>query len=97
MLNLCSLRLPKVFFITGILILIGINIFDDIKDASRFKIKYNPTFQTLFDKNRTIPVDFGVVGVQETYFVKDNTIFFKYIGKVTEKILDEGYRRTKNE
>ena len=77
--------------------IIGINIFDDIKDASRFKIKYNPTFQTLFDKHRTIPIDFGVVGVPETYFVKDNTIFFKYIGKVTEKILDEGYRRTKNE
>jgi|TARA_B100001971_G_C18055454_1_gene465062 thiol-disulfide isomerase/thioredoxin len=77
--------------------IIGINIFDDIKDASRFKIKYKPTFQTLFDKHKTIPIDFGVVGVPETYFVKNNTIFFKYIGKITEEVLDQGYKRTKNE
>jgi len=77
--------------------IIGINIFDDLEEASNFKIKYNPRFETLFDKNKTIPIDFGVVGVPETYFVKNNTVLFKYVGKITEEILEKGLNNIKNE
>ena len=77
--------------------IIGINIFDNMEGASNFKIKYKPVFETLFDKNKTIPIDFGVAGVPETYFIKNNTILFKYVGKITEEILEKGFNDIKNE
>ena len=76
--------------------IIGINIFDNMEGASNFKIKYKPVFETLFDKNKTIPIDFGVAGVPETYFIKNNTILFKYVGKITEEILEKGFNDIKN-
>ena len=70
--------------------LVGINIFDKKKDAIEFYIKYKPFFRTIFDNDNTISVKFSVMGVPETYFVKDNKILFKYMGKINQEILERG-------
>ena len=70
--------------------LIGINIFDKKKDAIEFYLKYKPFFKTVFDKKNTISVKFSVMGVPETYFVKDGKILFKYMGKINQEILRRG-------
>ena len=70
--------------------LIGINIFDRKKDAIDFYLKYKPFFKTVYDNENTISVKFSVMGVPETYFVKDNKILFKYMGKIDENILLKG-------
>ncbi|MBT3475855.1 redoxin domain-containing protein [bacterium] len=70
--------------------LIGINIFDKKKDAISFYVKYKPFFKTIFDNKNTISVKFSVMGVPETYFVKDNKILFKYMGKINQEILERG-------
>ena len=70
--------------------LIGINIFDKKKDAVKFYMRYKPFFKTVFDNDNTISVKFSVMGVPETYFVKDGKILFKYMGKINQQILQRG-------
>ena len=36
------------------------------------------------------------MGVPETYFVKDNKILFKYMGKIDQKILKKGFEEIEN-
>ena len=43
-----------------------------------------------------IPIDFAVSGVPETYFIKENSIKFKYVGKITNEKLIEGYEKLKS-
>lgn len=76
--------------------LIGINIFDKKADAIDFYLKYKPFFKILFDNKNTISVKFSVMGVPETYFVKDNKILFKYMGKINEEILIRGLKESAN-
>ena len=71
--------------------LLGINIFDRLDDASKFYLKHQPFFEMIFDKERTISIEFAVAGVPETFFIKDNKILFKYVGKIDKEILKEGY------
>jgi thiol-disulfide isomerase/thioredoxin len=70
--------------------LLGINIFDKKKEAVNFYLKYKPFFKILFDNKNTISVKFSIMGVPETYFVKDNKILFKYMGKINQDILERG-------
>ncbi|MEE2974868.1 MAG: TlpA disulfide reductase family protein [Thermodesulfobacteriota bacterium] len=76
--------------------IIAINIFDDLTSAKDFVIKYKPNFLLLFDDSKMIPIDFAVSGVPETYFIKENSIKFKYVGKITNEKLIEGYEKLKS-
>lgn len=76
--------------------LIGINIFDKKEDAVDFYLKYKPFFKIIHDNENTISVKFSVMGVPETYFVKDNKILFKYMGKIDQKILKKGFEEIEN-
>ena len=75
--------------------IIAINIFDEKEDAKSFILKYKPNFLLLFDDSKMIPIDFAVSGVPETYFIKDNNIKFKYVGKITKEKLVEGFEKLK--
>ena len=76
--------------------LIGINIFDKKADAIDFYLKYKPFFKIIYDNKNTISVKFSVMGVPETYFVKDNKILFKYMGKIDQEILIKGLEESEN-
>ena len=59
-------------------------------------LKYKPFFKIIHDNENTISVKFSVMGVPETYFVKDNKILFKYMGKIDQKILKKGFEEIEN-
>lgn len=74
----------------------GINIFDNKKDALHFKKKNPMDYPNFYDSTNTIPVFFGISGVPETYFLKDNVIIYKYVGKINSDDLLKGINKAKS-
>ena len=74
----------------------GINIFDNKKDALSFKRKNPMDYPNFYDSTNTIPVFFGISGVPETYFLKDNLIIYKYVGKINSDDLLKGINKAKS-
>ena len=74
----------------------GINIFDNKKDALHFKKKNPMNYPNFYDSTNTIPVFFGISGVPETYFLKDNVIIYKYVGKINSDDLLKGINKAKS-
>ena len=70
--------------------IIGINIFDEYKEAKKFILLNKPNYPNFFDETKTIPVEFGVSGVPETFFLYDNRIIYKYVGKISGYEITEG-------
>tara|TARA_A100001234_G_scaffold148674_1_gene130899 strand:- start:36125 stop:36634 length:510 start_codon:yes stop_codon:yes gene_type:complete len=74
--------------------IIAINIFDNLDDAKEFINIYSAKFNNYYDETKTIPIEFGVSGVPETFFMKDNKIIYKFIGKIDLNLLNEGLAKT---
>ena len=74
--------------------IIGINIFDEYEDAKKFILLNEPNYPNFFDETKTIPVEFGVSGVPETFFLYDNRIIYKYVGKLKGSNISEGLEKT---
>ena len=74
--------------------IIGINIFDDYEEAKKFILSNRPDYPNFFDETKTIPVEFGVSGVPETFFLYDNRIIYKYVGKISSDKINEGLSKT---
>jgi hypothetical protein len=55
---------------------------------------YSAKFNNYYDETKTIPIEFGVSGVPETFFMKDNKIIYKFIGKIDLNLLNEGLAKT---
>ena len=70
--------------------IIGINIFDEYEEAKKFILLNKPNYPNFFDETKTIPVEFGVSGVPETFFLYDNRIIYKYVGKISGREITEG-------
>ena len=70
--------------------IIGINIFDDYEEAKKFILSNRPDYPNFFDETKTIPIEFGVSGVPETFFLYNNRIIYKYVGKISSDKINEG-------
>ena len=59
-------------------------------DGQAFLDEFQWTFPTVFDDaNRTF-INFGVVGIPETFFIKaDGTLLYKHAGAVTPAMMEE--------
>jgi cytochrome c biogenesis protein CcmG/thiol:disulfide interchange protein DsbE len=61
------------------------------KDKGRdFIEQFDLSFPNVIDESSNVNVDYGLVGVPETFFVKaDGTLMYKHIGPVNMTVLDE--------
>ena len=77
-------------------IFVGVNIFDDYKDASNFVRKNSITFPISYKNNNDQAIEFGLIGIPETIFITKNMqMTKKIIGPFDEKelieLLEENY------
>ncbi len=71
------------------IVFIGVNIWDDRKDAVNFINKYRPVYPNGFDPDNEIQVNYGIAGVPETYFIsKEGVIVNRFQGQLTDNIAD---------
>ena len=71
-------------------VFIGINILDEENNARRYLDQYKPEYSNGFDREGNVALDYGVSGVPETYFIgKGGIIMDKYIGPLSEKMIDQ--------
>ncbi len=75
-------------------VFLGINVWENQKEAQKFIQEYRITYPNAVDKAGKLVVDFGVSGIPETYILsKDNYIVRRWIGPVTVEglsaIIDE--------
>lgn len=69
-------------------VVVGINIQDTEAAARAFLRRFGQTFPVGMDRSGVIAIDFGVVGVPETYVIdRQGRIVFKHAGTVTEDLL----------
>jgi cytochrome c biogenesis protein CcmG/thiol:disulfide interchange protein DsbE len=69
-------------------VVVGVNIQDTEAAARDFVRRFGQTFPVGMDRSGTIAIDFGVVGVPETYLIdRQGRIVFKHAGTVTEDLL----------
>ena len=70
--------------------IIGINYKDTKNNAKNFLEKLgNPYEKIIFDKKGTNAIEWGAYGVPESYLISDNTVIKKYIGPLSQEIIDE--------
>lgn len=79
-------------------IFIGINILDEKNNARNYLDQFKPDYLNGFDTKGTIALDYGVTGVPETFFInKQGTIIDKYIGPLSEKMIDKYIEKTRTD
>jgi len=70
--------------------LLGIAVNDRPKDALRFAERYGMSYPLAMDPNGSVAIDYGMMGVPETYIVAgDGTIAKRFIGTVTAAELEK--------
>ena len=77
---------------------IGINYKDKKSNAAKFLSDLgNPYHEVLIDLDGTKSIEFGAIGVPETYVINNNIIVKKYIGPLDQLKLKEIIEIIKNE
>ena len=70
--------------------IIGINYKDNYKNAERFLTELgNPYSKILVDKDGTKAIEWGAIGVPETFLVYENKILKKIIGPLNSELAEE--------
>lgn len=69
------------------IVFMGVNIWDDEKNAIDFINRHDAHYLNGFDPNNEIQVNYGIEGVPETYFIsKEGIIINKFQGQLTDNI-----------
>ena len=70
--------------------IIGLNYKDDFKNAEKFINEFgNPYSIILLDRNGTNAIEWGAIGVPETFLIHKNRIIKRYIGPLNLKLIEE--------
>ena len=68
----------------------GINYKDNKEKAEKFlKELGNPYEKIIFDKNGIVAIEWGAYGVPESFLIRNNLIIKKYIGPLSQELIDE--------
>ena len=70
--------------------IIGLNYKDDFNNAKKFINEFgNPYSLILLDRNGTKAIEWGAIGVPETFLIYKNKIIKRYIGPLNSKLIEE--------
>ena len=70
--------------------IIGLNYKDDFNNAEKFINEFgNPYSIILLDRNGTKAIEWGAIGVPETFLIHKNRIIKRYIGPLNSKLIKE--------
>jgi len=70
--------------------IIGLNYKDDFNNAEKFINELgNPYSIILLDRNGTKAIEWGAIGVPETFLIHKNKIIKRYIGPLNSKLIKE--------
>ena len=70
--------------------IIGLNYKDDFNNAKKFINELgNPYSLILLDRNGTKAIEWGAIGVPETFLIHKNRIIKRYIGPLNPKLIEE--------
>ena len=70
--------------------IIGLNYKDDFNNAEKFINKFgNPYSIILLDRNGTKAIEWGAIGVPETFLIHKNRIIKRYMGPLNSKLIEE--------
>jgi cytochrome c biogenesis protein CcmG, thiol:disulfide interchange protein DsbE len=70
--------------------IIGLNYKDDFNNAEKFINEFgNPYSIILLDRDGTIAIEWGAIGVPETFLIYKNKIIKRYIGPLNSKLIEE--------
>ena len=70
--------------------IIGLNYKDDFNNAEKFINEFgNPYSLILLDRNGTKAIEWGAIGVPETFLIYKNKIIKRYIGPLNSKLIEE--------
>ena len=70
--------------------IIGLNYKDDFNNAEKFINELgNPYSIILLDRNGTKAIEWGAIGVPETFLIHKNRIIKRYIGPLNSKLIKE--------
>lgn len=74
-------------------VVVGVNMQDTDAAAREFVNRFRFTFPNLVDRDGKTPIDYGVYGVPETFFIgRDGRIARKHVGAVTPEVFEEAVR-----
>ena len=72
------------------MVFLGVLYGDEAKNAERYLKKAGSAYPTVIDELQSIPIDYGVSGVPETFIInKEGIVVKKFKGPVTELELTE--------
>ena len=70
--------------------IIGLNYKDDFNNAEKFINEFgNPYSIILLDRNGTKAIEWGAIGVPETFLIHKNRIIKRYMGPLNSKLIEE--------
>ena len=70
--------------------IIGLNYKDDFNNAEKFINEFgNPYSIILLDRNGTKAIEWGAIGIPETFLIYQNKIIKRYIGPLNPKTVEE--------
>ena len=76
--------------------IIGLNYKDDFNNAEKFINELgNPYSLILLDRNGTKAIEWGAIGVPETFLIHKNRIIKRYMGPLNSKLIEQPERYTK--
>ena len=70
--------------------IIGMNYKDNFKNAQNFLRELGNPYKKIFiDLDGTIAIEWGAYGVPESFLIRNNKVIKKYIGPLSQQIIDE--------
>ena len=72
------------------LVVIGIDVWDDETQARAFLDEFGVTYPNVEDTTRSIPVEFGVTGLPETFVIsRSGVLVSRWVGPINDEQLDD--------